>query len=79
MTTTRNIIYTFIYLIKELFARRAGLDGKLQLSVHGSDADIHLRGEEDSGKAISARQCKGRGASIPRKKGGVYMYYIHKM
>lgn len=31
------------YLVKELFACRVGLDGKLQLSVHGGDAHIDLK------------------------------------
>lgn len=30
-------------LVKELFASRARLDGKLQLRVHGGDADINLK------------------------------------
>lgn len=35
------------HLVKELLPGGAWLDGELQLSVHGSDADIHLREEEN--------------------------------
>ena len=33
----------FSYLVEELFARRVGLDGKLQLCVHCCDAHVHLK------------------------------------
>lgn len=39
-------------LVKELLASCAGLDGKLQLSVHRSDANIYLKRERDK-KRIS--------------------------
>ena len=35
------------HLIKELFASSAGLDGKLQLRIHGGHAYIHLRSERN--------------------------------
>lgn len=41
--------YDVTYLIKELFACRVGLDGKLQLRVHGDDAYINLI-EKNGGK-----------------------------
>ncbi|OON90415.1 MAG: hypothetical protein ATN33_03035 [Epulopiscium sp. Nele67-Bin001] len=31
-----------VYLVKKLFARCAGQDGKLQFSIHGCDSDIYL-------------------------------------
>lgn len=43
--TDGNLNASAVYLVKELFASRAGQDGKLQLSIHGCNADIYLPGE----------------------------------
>lgn len=32
------------YLVKQLFSCRVGLDGELQLRVHGGDAHVDLQG-----------------------------------
>ena len=48
------------YLVKQLFSCCAGLDGKLQLSVHSSDAHIHLKTKKNT-----------EGLKNANRKGGV--------
>lgn len=38
-----NAFTYYAYLVKELFPCGAGLDGKLQLCIHGGHTDIDLR------------------------------------
>ena len=37
------------HLVKELLPRGAGLDGELQLGVHGRDAHVHLQSARERG------------------------------
>lgn len=60
LTTELNINHAdsmcVSYLVEELFACCVGLDGKLQLSVHGCNSDIYLPG----GKTLMVRYRRER-------------------
>ena len=50
-THTHTHRHTHTDLVEELLARGAGQDGKLQLRIHGGDANIDLERKNTGGKA----------------------------